>query len=135
MNPVARRRNVLSGYLFISPWLIGFLLFTAGPMLASIGISFTSWSMLSTPSWVGLANYERIFTEDPLFLRSLGNTAYYVAFSVPLTMVLALGLALLLNRRFPASGYSGRSSFSLRSPIWWPSPFSGSGYSTRRWVC
>ncbi len=104
MNPVARRRNLLPGYLFISPWLIGFLVFTAGPMLASIGISFTSWSMLSAPTWVGLANYERIFTEDPLFLRSLWNTAYYVLFSVPLTTVLALGLALLLNQSLPGIG-------------------------------
>jgi len=104
VKTAAHRRNLRSGYLFISPWLIGFFLFTAGPMLASIGISFSSWSMLSAPSWVGLANYERIFTEDPLFLRSLGNTAYYVLFSVPLTIVLALGLALLLNQRLPGIG-------------------------------
>jgi multiple sugar transport system permease protein len=90
-----------AGYAFIAPWLAGFLLFTLGPMALSLGSSFTSWSMLSEPTWVGVENYERILTRDPLFLESVWNTVIYVALSLPLTTVLALGLALLLNRRLP----------------------------------
>jgi len=98
-----RRKTFLSGsdlqgYLFVSPWLLGFVLLTAGPMLMSLYLGFTSWSMLSPPSWVGLENYQRIFSEDPLVPVSLLNTAYYVAFSVPLGIVLSLILALLLNQ-------------------------------------
>lgn len=98
------QRERWTGYAFIAPWLIGFVVFTAGPMLASIGISLSSWSMLSPPSWVGLENYERMFRDDPLFVRSLWNTAYYVLLSVPLSTCIALGLALLLNQRTPVMG-------------------------------
>jgi multiple sugar transport system permease protein len=98
------RRERWAGYIFIAPWLVGFVVFTAGPMLASIGISLSFWSMLSPPSWIGLENYERLFSDDPLFVQSLWNTAYYVALSVPLSTCLALGLALLLNQRVPAMG-------------------------------
>lgn len=91
-----RRRN-LQGYAFIAPWLIGFVLLAAGPMLASLLLSFTSWTMLSPPSWVGLDNYTTMIRDDPLFYEGLYNTAYYVLFSVPLGLALALGLAMLLN--------------------------------------
>ncbi len=90
--------NRLTGYLFIAPWLLGFLIFTAGPMVASLLLSFTSWTMLSPPSWVGLENFERLLGHDPLFVRSLWNTVFYVVLSVPLSTCLALGLALLLDR-------------------------------------
>jgi multiple sugar transport system permease protein len=83
---------------------VGFLLFTAGPMLVSVAVSFSSWSMLSSPSWVGWEHYERLLTSDPLFMRSLGNTLFFVALSVPLTTALALGLALLLHQRVPGVG-------------------------------
>jgi multiple sugar transport system permease protein len=97
---ISRRSNDRwAGYLFIAPWCIGFLIFTAGPMVASLLISLTSWTMLSPPSWVGLENFERLFTDDPLFLRSLGNTVFYVLLSVPLATCLALGLALLLDQK------------------------------------
>jgi multiple sugar transport system permease protein len=96
-----KRAELWTGYAFISPWVLGFLAFTAGPMIISIVISFSSWSMLSSPSWVGWENYERLFASDPLFSESLGNTLFYVALSVPLTTALALGLALLLNQRVP----------------------------------
>lgn len=97
-------RRSLGGYAFIAPWLLGFLIFTAGPMIASFVISLHSWSMLSPPSWVGLENYKMAFTEDPLFLRSLWNTAYYVIISVPLGIVVALALAMLLHNRLPGMG-------------------------------
>jgi multiple sugar transport system permease protein len=97
-------RQSLTGYAFISPWIIGFLLFTAGPILASLLISLHSWSLLSTPEWVGLENYTRIVSEDGLFATSLWNTLYYVAFSVPLGISVALALALLLNRPMRGMG-------------------------------
>ncbi|MEX2088734.1 MAG: sugar ABC transporter permease [Bacteroidota bacterium] len=90
-------RRDLQGYAFIAPWLIGFLLLAAGPILASLLLSFTSWTMLSAPTWVGLDNYTTMIHNDPLFYEGLYNTAYYVLFSVPLGLALALGLAMLLN--------------------------------------
>jgi multiple sugar transport system permease protein len=94
-----RKSDRWAGYLFIAPWCVGFVIFTAGPMAASLLISFTSWTMLSPPSWVGLENFERLFTTDPLFFRSLWNTVFYVILSVPLSICLALGLALLLDQK------------------------------------
>ena len=84
------------GWLFVSPWVIGFVLLTAGPMVYSLYLSFTASSLLSPPQWVGLENYRRMFA-DPIFYRSLGNTAYYAILGVPLGMILSLGLALLLD--------------------------------------
>ncbi|MBL0175909.1 MAG: sugar ABC transporter permease [Ignavibacteria bacterium] len=88
-----------TGLLFVSPWLAGFLLLTAGPMLYSLYLSFTSASMLSAPVWVGADNYAAIVSEDPLFWISLTNTAYYVGVFVPLSVVLSLALAMLLRAR------------------------------------
>jgi len=93
----ASRREVLFGYLFISPWLVGFLVFQLGPILASVGISLTDWTLLRPPRFVGLANYRRLAT-DPLFFQSLKVTATYTAVSVPLGVVAALLVAVLLNR-------------------------------------
>jgi len=100
----ARLQKTLQGYLFISPWLAGFLLLTAGPMIVSIYVSGTSWTMLSPPVWIGAGNYERLFTDDRLFGLSLLNTLYYVALAVPLGLIVSLLLALLLNQRVPGRG-------------------------------
>lgn len=104
----------ITGYLFIAPWCIGFLIFTAGPMIASLLVSFTSWTMLSPPSWVGTENFERLLTGDPLFLRSIWNTVFYVILSVPLATCLALGLALLLDQKVRGMGFF-RTIFFLPS--------------------
>jgi multiple sugar transport system permease protein len=87
----------LTGYLFISPWLIGFLLFTVFPFVASIYLSFTRYNVVSPPSWVGTANYKMLFTADPLFWKALRVTFWYALVSVPLGIVAGVGLALLLN--------------------------------------
>jgi multiple sugar transport system permease protein len=97
------RRN-LAGFTFIAPWIIGFLVFTAGPMIASLVMSLHSWTLLSSPEWAGLENYRRILGDDPLFTISLWNTAYYVFISVPLGIIVSLGLALLLNRKTRGMG-------------------------------
>ncbi|MEK3731613.1 sugar ABC transporter permease [Paenibacillus sp. FSL M8-0334] len=88
----------LAGYLFISPWLIGFLALTAYPMLLSLYYSFTNYTLMKPIEWVGLDNYERIVTADDKFAQSLKLTFYYVLASVPLKLIAALMVALLLKR-------------------------------------
>ena len=92
------RREALAGYLFISPWLIGFLIFTAGAMVYSLYISFSSYNLATNSARpVGIDNYANLF-EDPRVGVSLVNTLFYVVMAVPLEIVFALILALLLNR-------------------------------------
>ncbi len=91
------RRRELTGWLFVSPWIVGFLLFKLGPFLASVGLSFTRYNLLTPPKWVGGANYRALLGNDPLFVHSLGVTLRYAAMFVPLSTLVALGAALLLN--------------------------------------
>jgi multiple sugar transport system permease protein len=91
------RREALTFYLCVAPWIIGFLAFTVGPMLYSLYISFAKWNMLSAPEWAGLSNYVRMFTNDPDFYQALKVTVVYSITSVPLRLVVALFLAILLN--------------------------------------
>jgi len=90
-------RDNLTGWLFISPWVIGFLAFTAVPFFQSIYLSFTRYDIISAPEWVGFANYRMLFTEDELFLKSAWVTIKYALVSVPLMIVAGVCLALLLN--------------------------------------
>jgi multiple sugar transport system permease protein len=90
------RREAIDAYLFISPWLVGFVLWVAGPMLASILLAFTKWDLLSPPQWIGLDNFRQLF-ENELVGLSLWNTAYYTFLSVPLTLMVSLGTALMLD--------------------------------------
>jgi multiple sugar transport system permease protein len=92
------RREALDGYLFISPWLIGFVLFVAGPMLGSIALAMMRWDLIGPPQWVGLDNIRWLFT-NRLVRLSLWNTAFYTFLSVPLTLAVSLSTALLLNQR------------------------------------
>jgi len=94
-----KQRESLEGYGFLLPWLFGLLLLTLGPMVVSVGMSFQRWNMLTPPTPVGLANYRYALFRDPLFWKSLSNTATYAFLSVPLGMSVALGLAVLLNQR------------------------------------
>lgn len=93
------KRDWLIAYLFLSPWVIGFVIFTAGPFVASLVLSFSQWDLLVPPKWVGLGNYVQIFTNDPHFAKTLFNTAYYVVFQVPGSNLVAFCLALLLNQK------------------------------------
>jgi multiple sugar transport system permease protein len=92
------RQEELQFYLFISPWIIGFILFGAGPIVASALLSFTNWSLLSSPEWIGLGNYRRLIA-DPLFFITLRNTLYYGLGSVFLGVIVGFLLALLLNQK------------------------------------
>ncbi|MCC7353631.1 MAG: sugar ABC transporter permease [Anaerolineae bacterium] len=93
------QREAFDGYLFLLPWIIGFFAFYAGPMLYSLYISFTYTTGVSVPRWIGIDNYRRMFFEDPVFWKSLGNTFFFVGFSVPLTMIFAIFVAMLLNQK------------------------------------
>lgn len=97
-----RREESLAGVLAISPWLIGFVIFTAGPILASLYFSFNSYDLARFPprpaQWVGLANYRQILTSDDLFRTGLVNSLVYTALYVPLHVITALAIALLLNK-------------------------------------
>ena len=105
------RREALYGYAFISPWLFGLLAFTAGPLLAVFYLSFTEYPILSEPTWVGLRNYEEIFTDHEQFVTSLLNTAIYVGIRVPLHLSLAFVLALMLNRTISGIGIFRTASY------------------------
>lgn len=101
--PVLRARlstlsRHLQGYSFLLPWLAGFLLLTLGPTLASLYLSLTNFDLIQAPRWVGLANYERIVTNDPKFVTSMQITFFYVIMSVPLKLAFALGVAVMLNK-------------------------------------
>ncbi|WP_306210228.1 carbohydrate ABC transporter permease [Actinoplanes sp. RD1] len=104
---VARRRENLPGYLFLSPWLLGLAVITAIPMLLSLYLSFTNYDVL-TPlteaEWVGWDNYRRMFTDDPSYWHSVRVTVTFALVAVPLKLAAALGVALLLNRVFRGVG-------------------------------
>ena len=85
-------------YLFLTPWIIGFIFFGAGPLIGSIVLSLTNYSLLSAPSFVGLANYSRLL-DDPLFYKSMINTIYFGGASVALSVVFTLVIAILLNQQ------------------------------------
>ncbi|NPV07990.1 MAG: sugar ABC transporter permease [Anaerolineae bacterium] len=91
------RREMLIGWLTLSPWAVGFLVFTLGPMVASLYLSFSEYKIIQAPNWVGLANYQRML-DDPLFYKSLSVTVMYSLTSVPLGIFMALIVAVLLNQ-------------------------------------
>ena len=99
-----RERERRAGLLFVLPWLISLLVFTTYPVLGTFYLSLTEYSIADSPKWVGLDNFQRMFTDDPDFWPAVRNSAIYAALSVPLKLVFALGLALLLNLGVRAIG-------------------------------
>ena len=100
-------------YLFISPWLAGFFLLTIGPMLYSFYGALCDWDGMSTPHFIGLDNYIRTTGSNQDFTRALVNTFVYAVFSVPTSMIFALFLAFLLNKKHKGAGLF-RQSGSFR---------------------
>jgi multiple sugar transport system permease protein len=94
------RRESAAGYMLISPWLIGFLLFTIGPMVASLFLSLTRYDVISPPQWVGTQNYVDLF-RDPIFWQSVKVTLFFAVLSLPSSLVLGFILAILLNQDIP----------------------------------
>lgn len=115
-----QQKEELWGYLFITPWLIGFLVFLLLPMLFSLYASFTNYDVTSKMDFIGIDNYKRMFTGDQLFWVSLKNTLYYVVLMVPLTTIGALLLALMLNQKI-------RGMRVFRTVFYLPAVLSGVG--------
>ena len=123
-SPAAKRRRAIkrrratetrAGYAFLTPWLLGFVILTAGPMLASLYLSFTNYNLFAAPKWVGLDNFQLLF-HDPRFLQSAKVTATYVLLGTPVKLISALAVAMLLNNSHRGKGLY-RSSFYAPSLI------------------
>jgi multiple sugar transport system permease protein len=93
-----QRKEERAFWIFISPWVIGFLLFTGGPILASLFLSFTEYNVIDAPRFIGMGNFVALF-QDKLFYKSLSVTTYYAILSVPFTIVCSLMIAVLLNQK------------------------------------
>jgi multiple sugar transport system permease protein len=108
MNNVLKLRTKwkepLTFYLLISPWLIGLVVFVLAPIIASLVLSFFQWDLISPAKFVGLRNFQEMFTVDPLFWKSLKVTVTYVVFRVPLALIAALALALMMNQKIRGIG-------------------------------
>jgi multiple sugar transport system permease protein len=106
MNPISRwnrlnlyRKEAIFGYLFISPWLFGFLVLRFGPMIASLILSFTEYDIITSPVFIGVENYVKMFGGDPSFWDALRVTLTYALFAVPVGLALSLMIAILLNQK------------------------------------
>jgi ABC-type sugar transport system permease subunit len=95
-----RRGDTVWAYLFLSPAILGFVVLVVYPIASSAYHSFTEWDGQGPATWVGLANFEYLFTDDPTFWPSVRATLYFVGLSVPLTLVVGFALAVLVNRRY-----------------------------------
>jgi multiple sugar transport system permease protein len=113
-----QRSEAITGWLFVAPWVIGFLAFTLGPMLFSLYASFTEYGITTAPKWIGLQNFREIFTADRFFWISLKNTFWMVLVNTPLIIILSLVIALLLNMELPGSSF-------FRTMIYLPAVLSG----------
>jgi len=110
------RREAIEGFVSISPWVLGFIIFTLAPLLASLYLSFTEYEVVKTPVFVGLANYRRMFFGDRLFWISLKVTATYVFVSIPLGIAIAFAVALLMNQKVKLLGFF-RTAFYMPSLV------------------
>ena len=99
-----QKKEALAGYLFISPWIVGFLIFVLGPLIASLIFSLWKWNLLTEPKYIGLKNYQILF-RNPEFWNALRVTATYSFLRLPLTVFLGLLLAILLNQKIRALGF------------------------------
>lgn len=93
-----QHKDNLVALIFMSPWILGFIIFTAGPMLVSLYLAFTNYDLFTSPEWTGLANFERLLTRDTRFISSLQVTGNYVIWAVPFRLLVALGVAMVLNK-------------------------------------
>src|SRR5690606_35210657 len=93
----ARRRENWAALSFLSPFIVGLLVITVGPIIASLYLSFTDYSLIGDANWIGLENYQRML-DDPRLAASIGVTVRYVFISVPLQLAMALGLAMILDK-------------------------------------
>jgi multiple sugar transport system permease protein len=99
-----RRREAITGFLFILPWILGFLFFYAGPAILSLFMGFTKWNIVGTPRWIGLQNYIEIFTIDPNFWNSVKVTLQYAVIYIPMMTILSILTAVALNSKVKGIG-------------------------------
>ena len=92
------RQEAIAFYLFASPWLLGLLVLTIGPMIASLLLSFADYPVITPPKWIGLANYTKLFGDDDLVWQALRVTLRYSLLAIPLTLSAAFAIAMLLNQ-------------------------------------
>jgi multiple sugar transport system permease protein len=116
----SRRREAITFYLTISPWLIGFLVFTLVPMAIALYLGFTDWDLFGAPRWIGLDNYVRM-ASDPLFVQALKVTTIYTLVYVPMEMIGGMALALLVNQKVRGVGV-------FRTIFYLPSVLAGVAY-------
>jgi multiple sugar transport system permease protein len=109
-------RENLTGYLFFGPWMLNLLLLNLLPIGAAIYYSFTDYSVLQAPRWIGLGNYHEMFFADELFWKAIYNTIYYCVFAVPLGLIISLLLAVLLNAKIQGLAFF-RTTFFLPSIV------------------
>ncbi|ALS25570.1 ABC transporter permease [Paenibacillus sp. 32O-W] len=131
---VRKKGHIFIPYLFLMPWMIGVLVFSAIPIFSSLYLSFTNYNFVSSPNWVGLQNYMTMFFKDPHYIQSLKVTFMYVFVAVPLELAFALGLALLLNRGLKGLGLYRALYYipsliggSVAISILWQQVFGGKG--------
>ncbi|TGY43505.1 sugar ABC transporter permease [Clostridium sartagoforme] len=110
-----KTKEALTGWLFISPALIGFSIFTFGSIIYSLYLSLTDYDLMTKPKFIGLENFIRAFTKDEYFYKFFGNTLYFVVFLVPIVLVISLLLALLINKKV------GRMTKAYRVALFLPS--------------
>ena len=134
---MAAKEN-LFGYLFLAPWLVGFFVLTAGPLLSSLYFSFTDFDLLTPPTWIGGDNYATMVGDDARYFKALRVTFFYVLFSVPTSLAFSLLLAVLLNKEVRGMAFY-RSVYYLPSllggsvavAILWRQVFGGEGLVNR----
>jgi multiple sugar transport system permease protein len=122
------------GYLFMSPWLIGFLVFAFVPIVASLFLSFTDYNLFSAPQWIDLGNFERMFLKDPRYWRAVKATFSYIVAAVPIRLAVALAVAMLLNRGTRLVGFYRAAYYapsivgsSVAVAVMWRQLFGGDG--------
>lgn len=122
VTAACRKRRLIAdweGYVYIAPWLIGFLLLTVWPMFYSMYLSFTDYNLFAAPKWVGLDNYKKMFTRDATLLKALKITLKFVVLAVPLKLIFALFVATRLNKTLKGMNW-------YRTLIYIPSLLGGS---------
>ena len=123
-----RQAEALTGFTMAAPWIIGFFVFVAGPMIASLYLAMTRWDMFTSPKFLGLENFQVLLTEDNLFWKSFRVTTLFAVFSVPLQIAVGLALAQLLNQKIRLLGM-------FRSIYYLPSVLSGVSIAIMfRWI-
>ncbi|GAA0107723.1 MULTISPECIES: carbohydrate ABC transporter permease [Clostridium] len=110
-----KTKEALTGWLFLSPALIGFSIFTFGSIIYSLYLSLTDYDLMTKPKFIGLENYIRAFTKDESFYKFFGNTLYFVVLLVPIVLAISLFLALLINKK------AGKITKAYRVALFLPS--------------